>query len=170
MDGTVARRRVVEWQDPMASAKLGRGLAGREFMQRIIDGAIPPPPIAVLMGFTVTEVGDGFAVFEMRPGEYHYNPIGAVHGGVVSTMLDSAMGCAVHTTVPLGRAYTTLELKVNIVRAVTTAVRLIRAEGRVIHGGRQVATAEGKLVDETGRLYAHGTTTCLVFDIPQKGG
>jgi uncharacterized protein (TIGR00369 family) len=108
----------------------------------------------------------GIAVFQGRPQLKHYNPLGSVHGGWFATLLDSALGCAVHSTLPAGKAYTTLELKVNIVRALTDAVPFVRAEGRVIHLGRQVATAEARLIGPDGKLYAHATTTCLIFDQP----
>ena len=108
----------------------------------------------------------GHAVFQGRPQPRHYNPLGTVHGGWFATLLDSAVGCAVHSSLPAGKGYTTLELKVNIVRALTDQVPLVRAEGTVVHGGRQVATAEGRLVGPDGKLYAHATTTCLIFDQP----
>jgi uncharacterized protein (TIGR00369 family) len=110
----------------------------------------------------------GRAIFQGRPLERHYNPLGTVHGGWFATLLDSAVGCAVHTAMPAGRSYTTLELKVNMLRALTNKVELVRAEGRTIHVGGQVATAEARLVDAAGKLYAHATTTCLVFDLPSR--
>ena len=116
------------------------------------------------MLFRSVEVAFGKAVFQGTPQLKHYNPLGTVHGGWFATLLDSAVGCAVHSSLPAGKAYTTLELKVNIVRALTDKVPLVRAEGRVVHGGSQVATAEGRLVGPDGKLYAHASTTCLVFD------
>jgi uncharacterized protein (TIGR00369 family) len=157
------RRRIIEWSDPVAAAKLGQGLSGAEYLRRIVAGEIPPPPITETLGFDLAEIGEGVAVFTLAPGEHLYNPLATVHGGVICTLLDSAMGCAVHTLVPAGGGYTTAELKVNFVRAITRDTPALRAEGRVIHRGRQLATAEGKLVDGTGRLYAHGVTTCLLF-------
>jgi uncharacterized protein (TIGR00369 family) len=108
----------------------------------------------------------GVAVFQGKPMLRHYNPLGTVHGGWFCTLLDSALGCAVHTTLPAGKGYTTLEIKVNMVRPLTDAVPLVRAEGKVIHAGRQVATAEGQIVGPDGKIYAHATTTCLIFDQP----
>jgi uncharacterized protein (TIGR00369 family) len=143
-----------------------RGRSGMEVLQDLIEGRAPAPPISRALDFILVHVAPGHAVFQGRPGSDHLNPLGGLHGGWYATLLDSCMGCAVHTTMPAGRAYTTLELKVNLVRAVTPDVKLVRAEGRVVHGGRQVATAEGRLVGPDGRLYAHGTTTCLVFDAP----
>src|SRR5947209_2425204 len=118
MDGAIERRRIVEWEDPLAAAKLGSGLAGLDYLAAISEGSVAPPPIAQLLGFALVEIGKGRAVFAMQPAEYHYNPMGAVHGGVVATLLDSAMTCAVHSTMPKGRGSTTLEIKVNFVRAV----------------------------------------------------
>jgi uncharacterized protein (TIGR00369 family) len=159
------RQRTITWEDPVAAAERGRGLSGRELLERIRSGALPPPPIAATLGMSLVEVGDGTAAFELLPGEHLYNPIGTVHGGVLCTILDSAMSCAVHSLVPPGRAYTTAELKVNFVRPITRDTPRVRAEGRVIHPGRQLATAEGRILDERGRLYAHGTATCLVLDV-----
>lgn len=109
------------------------------------------------------EIGPGKAVFTFLPAEYHYNPIGSVHGGIASTLLDSALGCAVHTTLPAGAAYTTLELHVNFLRPLTRETGLIRCEGEIIHSGRTVATAQARLVDAAGKLYGHATTTCMIF-------
>lgn len=160
---TEPRSRTFSWKDPMLSAGLARTLPGIEFLRRIIDGTIPPPPITDMMNYALIEVEPGFAVFEIEPAEYHYNPIGVVHGGIAFTLLDSAMGCAVQTTLPAGTGYTTLELKVNLVRAVTSKVGVLRAEGRIVHSGSRVATAEGRLVGKDGKLYAHCSTTCLVM-------
>ena len=149
--------------DPLALAARGRELSGIEYIRLIFEGELPPPPIADLMGFRGVEFDQGRAVFEMIPGPQHYNPIGSVHGGVALTLLDSAMGCAVHTTLEAGIGYTTLEVKANLVRPITADTGLIRCEGTVIHAGSRVATAEGRLVDSAGKLLAHGTTTCLII-------
>jgi uncharacterized protein (TIGR00369 family) len=124
---------------------------------------IPHAPVAELLGFTLIELGDGQASFELDPGERHYNPLGTVHGGIAATLLDSAMGVAVHTTLDDGQRYTTLELKVNFVRAITEETGRIVAAGSVIHRGGRVATAEARLTDADGRLLAHGTSTCLIM-------
>ena len=124
--------------------------------------------IAQTLDFMLVEVGEGRAVFQGRPGQGHLNPMGTVHGGWFATLLDSALGCAVHTLMPAGRAYTTAELSVNIVKALTPQVQRVRAEGKVIHCGRQLATAEARLVGPDGTLYAHATTTCLVFELPAQ--
>ncbi len=141
------------------------GRSGLQVFQALLAGEIPPPPMAATLDFTLLRIEPGFALFQGQPGFSHYNPMGTVHGGWFATLLDSAMGCAVHSTLPAGKAYTTLELKLNIVRALTSAVPLVRAEGRLVHGGRQVATAEGRLIGADGKLYAHASTTCLIFDL-----
>lgn len=141
------------------------GRSGLQVFQALLAGEIPPPPMAVTLDFTLMRIEPGFAVFQGQPRFNHYNPMGTVHGGWFATLLDSAMGCAVHSTLPAGKAYTTLELKLNLVRALTDAVPLVRAEGRLVHRGRQAATAEARLVGPDGKLYAHASTTCLIFDL-----
>jgi uncharacterized protein (TIGR00369 family) len=153
----------VNWEDPRRLAEAGRGLSGIEFLRKIVSGELPPPPFASLLNFDLVEVNEGTATFAVTPGEHHYNPIGVVHGGLAATLLDSAMGCAVHSTLPAGAGYTTLEVKVNFVRAMTVETGRVRCEAKVIHVGGRTATAEGRIVDESGKLYAHGTTTCLVL-------
>ena len=157
------RTRIVTWEDPRALAEAGRGLSGIEYLRKIVAGELPRPPIGALMNFSIAELREGWAVFTVEPAEYHYNPIGVVHGGLAATLLDSAMGCAVHSTLPAGAGYTTLEIKVNYVRAMTAETGLVRCEAKVIHVGGRTATAEGRVVDESGKLYAHGTTTCIIF-------
>ena len=141
---------------------------GLELLQGIFDGSLPAPPIGNTLGFVPVEMAPGRAVFQGTPSFDHYNPIGSVHGGWIATLLDSCVGCAVHTTLPAGKGYTTLELKVNYVRAVTEDSGALRAEGKLIHAGGRVATAEGRLVDAAGRLYAHCTTTCLILDLAKN--
>lgn len=138
-------------------------MSGLGAMQAMVDGRIPPPPIAKVMQMDLVEVSDGSAVFEGQPGQQFYNPIGVVHGGWPATLLDSCMGCAIHTTMTAGARYTTLELKVNYVRSVMADSGPLRAEGRVIHRGQRTATAEGRLVDAAGKLYAHSSTTCIIL-------
>ena len=139
------------------------GLSGLAVMQAMLAGALPYPTIAETLDFSMVEIEGGLAVFQGTPQIAHYNPLGSVHGGWYATLLDSALGCAVHTTVPAGYSYTTAELSVNIVRAASTKTGPLRAIGRVLHSGRQLATAEARIVGPDGKLYAHGTTTCLVF-------
>ena len=164
------RTRTVKWHDPATVAKAALAMPGAAFLRAIAEGRLPPPPIASLMGFDIEEVGEGRVVFAVDPQEYHYNPIGVVHGGLAATLLDSAMGCAVHSLLPEGRAYTTLELKVNYVRALKHDTGRVRAIGKVIHLGGKVATAEGSIVDAAGKLHAHGTTTCLLADLSRPRG
>lgn len=142
------------------------GLSGMEVLEAIFAGDLPAPPMGETLDFLPIRMEPGLAVYQGRPHRRHYNPLGTVHGGWFATLLDSAVGCAVHSTLPAGKGYTTLEIKVNLVRALTDAVALVRAEGKVIHSGRQVATAEGRIVGPDGKLYAHATTTCMVFDSP----
>ena len=163
------RHREVSWQDPMVGAALALDMSGLDYLQAIADGRIAPPPIAVLLGMGVADVQPGRVTFSLAVGEHLYNPIGSVHGGVFCTLLDSAMGCAVHTTLGRGQAYTTLELKVNLVKALTVDTPSVVASGEVISAGRRVVTASGRLTGPDGTLYAHATTTCLVFE-PRPGG
>ncbi|HWM44252.1 MAG TPA: PaaI family thioesterase [Burkholderiales bacterium] len=153
----------VSWDDPMALAEAARAMAGIEFLRAMRDGKLPHPPICALLSYRLVEVEAGHAVFEATPGEQHYNPIGVVHGGLAMTLLDSAMGCAVQTQMPHGGGYTTLEAKTNLVRAVTSSTGVLRAIGKVLHLGKRVATAEARLEDREGKLYAHATTTCIVL-------
>lgn len=144
---------------------------GLEVMQAMLAGELPYPHIAETLDFALVEVEPGKAIFQGTPQLKHYNPLGTVHGGWYATLLDSAVGCAVHTMMPVGRAYTTAELSINIVRAASHKTGPLRAIGTVIHCGRQLATAEGRIVGPDGKLYAHATTTCLVFEAPaQKAG
>jgi len=139
-------------------------MSGMDVFDAIFRGELPAPPIGETMDFIPVHMAPGLAIFQGRPLKRHFNPLGTVHGGWFCTLLDSAMGCAVHTTLPAGKGYTTLEVKVNMLRPLTDAVELVRAEGKVIHAGRQVATAEGRLVDAAGKVYGHATTTCMIFD------
>jgi uncharacterized protein (TIGR00369 family) len=159
----LTRTRTITWDDPMISAGLAPTMPGLEWLQALIDGKIPPPPIAHTLDFRLTEVSAGRAVFTCTPAEFHYNPIGVVHGGLLSTLMDSALGCCIQSTLPAGSGYTTLELHVNFTRAVTRDTGEIRCEATVLHVGRRMATAESKVFDQNGKLYGHGTTTCMVF-------
>jgi uncharacterized protein (TIGR00369 family) len=159
-----SRTRTLTWQDPLAAAAGGAELSGIEYMLAIVDGELPPPPIAVTLRMAVVDVADGEATFEGLPGEEHFNPIGVVHGGYAATLLDSAMGCAVHTTLPAGVGYTTLTLETKFVRPIARDTGTVRAEGTVVHRGRRQATTEGRLVAaDSGKLLAHGSGTCLIL-------
>ena len=154
----------VSWEDPLETLASAAGLTGLEYLRAIGEGRLPKAPIAELMGFDGLEAKEGRVVFTAVPGEQHYNPIGVVHGGLALTLLDSAMGCAVHSTLPAGGAYTTLEVKVNFARAITRDTGRVLCEGTIVHRGRTIATAEGRVVaEETGKLLAHGTSTCMIL-------
>jgi len=160
----MTRSLTVTWEDPIAAFEEGKKLAKPiDHLRAIRDGRIAPPPIAKLLSMDLIEVEEGRAVFQLTPAEQHYNPIGVVHGGIAFTMLDSAMGCSVQSMLPAGKGYTTLEIKANLVRAVTLKTGTIRAIAKVVHMGRQTATAEGRIEDAAGKLYAHATTTCIIL-------
>lgn len=163
------RRRDVTWDDPLVSAALAQDMSGLDYLRAIAEGRISIPPIAALLGMGIVEVQPGRVTFSLDVGEHLYNPIGSVHGGVFCTLLDSAMGCAVHATLDRGQAYTTLELKVSLVKALTVSTPTVAATGAVISAGRRVVTASGQITGPDGTLYAHATTTCLVFE-PRAGG
>lgn len=141
-------------------------MSGKALFEAMFAGELPSPPIGDTLDFIPIQIEDGYALFQGRPGKQHYNPLGSVHGGWFCTILDSAVGCAIHSTLPAGKGYTTLEIKVNMIRALTATIPLVRAEANIIHVGRQTATAEGRIVGPDGKLYAHATTTCLIFDMP----
>jgi uncharacterized protein (TIGR00369 family) len=142
------------------------GKSGRQILEAMMCGELPYPPMNETMNMALLEIGNGRAVFQGIPLQQHYNPLGTVHGGWFATLLDSALGCAVQSTLPAGRSYTTAELSLNIVRSASHTTGPLRAVASVIHGGRQIATAEARIEDEKGKLYAHATTTCFVFDVP----
>jgi uncharacterized protein (TIGR00369 family) len=157
------RTLTISWQDPAELAARAHGSSGIDFLRAIAAGELARAPIQDLLGFDLVEVDEGRVVFAAQPGEQHYNPIGVVHGGLAATLLDSAMGAAVHSTLPQGSAYVTLEVKFNLVRAITAETGRVLAEGNVIHRGKTVATVEGSLrSEEGGALLAHGTSTCLI--------
>lgn len=139
--------------------------SGLELFRKMITGELPRPPISDTLGFLLVEAEKGRVVFQGHPAHRHYNPIGSVHGGFHATLLDSCVACAVQSTLEAGQGYTTIELKINYIRALTDRVGPVRAEGKVIHAGKQIGTAEGKLYDADGKLYAHATTTCLIFTV-----
>ena len=142
-----------------------RTMDGLTLMTGVMNGTLPAPPISKALGFWLAEVEAGKVAFAYEPVFEHYNPLGSVHGGIAATLLDSVMGCCIHTMLKAGSGYTTVEIKVNYVRAMTHKTGQVRAEGKVINMGSRIATSEGRLVDGTGKLLAHGTTTCLIFPI-----
>jgi len=157
------RARSYDWEDPAVSAATARELDGISFLKKILAGMIPPPPIAATLGFDLVSVEPGRAVFAITPAEYHYNPIGSVHGGVYATLCDSACGCAVHSMLPAGAYYTSLDLATRFIRPVTTGSGRLLCEGTVAHLGSRTALAEARLTDADGRLYAQATSNCLIF-------
>ncbi|MGA2793301.1 MAG: PaaI family thioesterase [Roseiarcus sp.] len=150
---------------PAASTTQGEEIDGLEFIRRIKDGRIPPPGMAVLLGFDIAEAERGRVVFAATPTSAHYNPAGVVHGGFAATILDTCMTCAVQSTLKAGLGCTTLDLHVHYTRGANDKTGLLRAEGKVVHAGRQFATAEGRLTDPQGRIIAHATTSCLIFPL-----
>lgn len=149
-----------------ASMEQMKECSGLEFLQRMVAGELPSAPIGHTMDFVAVEFEAGRAVFQGTPGRQHYNPIGSVHGGYFCALLDSAVGCAVQSMLPKGMGYTTLEIKMNMMRPLTDKTGPVRAEGKVIQVGSRIGIAEGRIVDATGKQYAHCTTTCLVFPLP----
>lgn len=167
METQKKRSRTITWEDPSQAMRIAPGKTGLELMKEFEKGNLPPVPIASTLGFKGVHFEEGRAVFEGEPDESVYNPIGSVHGGYAMTILDSAMGCAVHTTLAVGERYTTLEVKTNFVRPITVDTGRVRCEGVVVHRGATVATAEGRVIAiASGKLLAHGTTTCLI--VPAK--
>ena len=158
-----ARSKQVAWHDPHVTGEMARRMPGRAFLQGIIDGEIAPPPIGQLLGFQLISVGDGEAVFRSTPDSAVYNPIGAVHGGWICTLLDSAAGCAVHTRLPAGVGYTTVEIKVSFLEAVRVDSGAVEVTGRALRVGRQIAFAEAHARDERGHLVGHATSSLVVL-------
>lgn len=158
--------RTHEWADPMEALPLLVGLTGREVMEGMAAGRIPAPPIASTLGFGDFEIGDDFVAITARACDFHYNPMGVVHGGVISALLDTAVACTVLLTLDAGQFHTSLDLTTKFIRAMTVDSGLTRCEGRVLHRGRRTAVAEARLTDEAGRLLAHATSTLLIMDAP----
>ena len=158
------RSRGYRWDDPRATAERFRTQGGLAALRAIVAGEGPQPPLMRTLNFALVEVDEGRAVFAMTPDEYHYNPIGVVHGGVAATLLDSAMGCAVNSALPVGMGFTTLEVKVNYLRPLTMTTGPVRAVGAVVQLGRRIAVAEGSLSDASGKLYATASATCLILE------
>ncbi len=165
-----SRDRHVTWHDPLALAAAARSMDGMAFLQSIQSGALPPPPIIALLGISMANVEPGKVTMVLPAGEYLFNPIGMVHGGALATLLDSVMGCAVQSSLPPGKAYTTLEIKVNYLRAMTMQSGAATAVGTVRHLGGRTAVAEAEARDAQGRLLATASTTCMIMDMPSAPG
>lgn len=159
---TEPRTRTVTWSNPKATAAVARERDGLGFLRAVAAGEVPPPPVAELLGARLVSVEKGEVVFEMDPAEFHYNPIGSVHGGVYATLLDSAAGCAVHSLLPAGTGYVSLDLAVRFLRPIRTETGTVTCTGTVAHHGRQTALAEARLTDADGRLLATASSTCLI--------
>lgn len=162
------RTKTIRWDDPMIGAEKAMTMDGIDYLNGIAQGTIPPPPIAMLTDILIKDVKPGEVWFEVTPGEHHYNPIGMVHGGLLATMMDSAMGCAIQTTLKAGTGYSTVDLQVTYVKAAKTDTGLLKCHGRTIHTGGKIATAYAEVRDSAGNLFAHATTTCLVFRPERK--
>jgi len=160
------RTRTFSWSDPRQHAALLGRLSGLEVLRLMCDGEVPPPPIMQLIGFHRLEAEEGRVTVELQAQEFHYNPLGSVHGGVIATLLDTATGCTVHSTLPAGVGYTSLDLNTRFIKPVTVASGLLRCEGAIVSRGRRTAVAEARLIDERGTLLAHATSTCMLFDLP----
>ncbi|MBC2716635.1 MAG: PaaI family thioesterase [Desulfobacteraceae bacterium] len=157
------RTRTISWEDPKISVRDANAVSGLDYLKAIKAGKISPPPIARLVGYRIVDVENGAAVFEIAPGEHHYNPFSTVHGGILSTLLDTTMTAAVLSTLPIGKSCSTLEMKVNFVRPVTGKTGRICCRAGIIHSGSRIATASGKIFDDNERLVAHGISTCMIF-------
>lgn len=155
--------RAANEETPAGKSKARYELSGLEYMQQLMAGELPSSGMAKTMNFKLVEVNEGHAVFTITPDERHYNGLGIAHGGLAATLLDSATGCAINTMMPAGRVFTTLEMKINYVRPLRRETGEVRCEAHVIHVGGRVATADGRIVDRDGKLYAHGTATCMLF-------
>jgi len=162
---TNTRTRVYDWTDPIELFKKASTISGSEFLNGIINGELSLPPIAKTLDFHPVEFDNEKIIFEFQPQEFHYNPIGSIHGGVISTVLDTVMGCAVHAHLPKGKGYTTLEVKVNFTKPVSLRSGRITAEGKLIHLGKSTALVESHLKDDEGKLYAYGTSTYMLLEL-----
>ena len=160
---TQNRERTFQWDNPLEGAKQALQMSGLDYLQAMGDGKIPFPPLLHTLDFKPTHLEKGKVIFSFKPQEFHYNPIGSVHGGVISAILDSAMGCTLHSILEAGSGYTTLELKVNFLKAITTRIDELHAVGKIIHAGGRTALVEAQLIDKDNTVYAHGVSTCLIL-------
>ena len=160
---TPNRERTFQWDNPLEGAKQALQMSGLDYLRAMGDGKIPFPPLLHALDFKPTHLEKGKVIFSFQPQEFHYNPIGSVHGGVISAILDSAMGCTLHSILETGSGYTTLELKVNFLKAITTKIDELHAVGKIIHAGGRTALVEAQLIDKDNTVYAHGVSTCLIL-------
>jgi uncharacterized protein (TIGR00369 family) len=169
LDEKMNKQRVhtITWEDPKISARDATSISGLDYLCSIRDGKIKPPPIAMLVGYRIREVEKGSTLFELEPAEYHYNPFATVHGGIASTLLDTAMTSAVLSTLSVGLSCSTVEVKVNFIRPITNKTGIVRCKAKIIHAGNRIATAEGRIIDNNEQLYAHGVSTLMIFKQPK---
>jgi uncharacterized protein (TIGR00369 family) len=159
----IDRKKTIIWQDPKNNTRNVLNVSGLDYLRSIKNETIAPPPVAMLIGYKISNVKNGHVVYELNPEEYHYNPFSTVHGGVLSTLLDTAMTASVLSTLTKGTNCSTIEIKVNFVRPVTSMCGTVKCEAKILHIGKNLATAEGKLKGQNGKLYAHGVSTCAIF-------
>ena len=157
------RKRTYDWEDPALLSTQTNKLTGLEFMEKMIKAELPFPPLLHTLDFKLISIQPGRAEFTFQPQEFHYNPLGSVHGGVITAVLDSAMGCTLHSVLPLGTGYTTIEIKVNFLKSISIKTGLMRATGVIINQGNRTALVESRLIDENGKLYAYATSTCMII-------
>lgn len=165
MNDMAARRRTIQWDDPAATAREGLRRPGVEYLRAVMNGELPRPPISWTLDFHLVEVEEGRAVFECEPKEFHYNPSNTVHGGLAMTLIDSATGCAVHSTLPAGEGFTSVETSTQFVRPLRAGMGKVRCEAALTHRGRTLARAEARVVDSEGKLLAYGHSTCMIFKL-----
>ncbi len=158
-----SRNRTYNWEDPALLATLANKLAGLEFLEKMITAELPFPPLLHTLDFKLSSIQTGRAEFTFQPQEFHFNPLGSVHGGVITAVLDSAMGCTLHSVLPLGTGYTSIDIKVNFLKPISIKTGLMKATGAIINQGNRTALLEGRLMDENGKLYAHATSMCMIF-------
>ena len=159
---TRSRSRVITWEDPRVPLARRQNLPGLDVLKQVIEGRLPMPPMGTLMNIRLVQAERGYIVFEGTPEEYHYNPLGTIHGGFAATLLDSAMGCCVHSCLDTGDRYTTLDIKVNYLKALTVDTGQVRGIAKIVHVGKTIALAEARVVDASDVIYAHATSTCVI--------
>ncbi len=162
------RKRTVIWQDPKINTRDIANTSGLDYLKSIKNGKIAPPPVAMLIGYKISKVENGYVAYEFNPKEYHYNPFSSVHGGIISTLLDTAMTASVLSALKKGINCSTIEIKVNFVRPVTSDCGTLKCEAQPLHVGKSIATVQGKLKDQDGKLFAHGVSTCSIFKIKSR--
>jgi len=165
LNDDIKRTRTISWEDPKISTRNPASVSGLDYLKAVKDEAVSSPPIARLVGYQITDVETGSAAFEIIPGEHLYNPFSTVHGGILSTLLDTTMTSSVMSTLSKGLVCATVEIKVNFIKPVTEKTGLIRCEARPIHVGKRLATVEGRVADKEGSVLAHGVSTCAIFKV-----